>query len=70
MMTLQSPDAEDTAERVIAVQSKAVRTGEDGVGLAFVLPNDEKKFFAGGREGADEKSLKHFLDRFLNKDKS
>ena len=70
MMTLQSPDAENAADQVIAVQSRAVRTGEDGVGLAFVLPLDEKKYFAGGREGADEKSLRNFLDRFLNKDKS
>ncbi len=63
MMTLQSPHATGD-ERVIAVQSKAVRTGEDGVGIAFVLPDDDKKHFAGGKVGADRKSLTAFLERF------
>jgi len=70
MMTLQNPHETEDGERVIAVQSKAVRTGEDGVGIAFVLPEDEKKFFAGGRVGADRKSLSEFLQRFWNKNGS
>ena len=64
MMTLQTPDESDESKRIIAVQSRAVRTGEDGVGIAFVLPEDEKKFFAAGREGANRKTLSEFLQRF------
>ena len=64
MMTLQTPDESDESKRIIAVQSRAVRAGEDGVGIAFVLPEDEKKFFAAGREGANRKTLTEFLHRF------
>ena len=42
LMTLQRTDCgEEVAERTIAVQSRAVRWGPDGVGLQFILP-DEK----------------------------
>jgi hypothetical protein len=64
MMTLQTPHEAEGSKRIIAVQSRAVRAGEDGVGIAFVLPNEEKKHFAGGREGANRKSLGEFLQRF------
>jgi hypothetical protein len=70
MMTLQNPHETSESERVIAVQSKAVRAGEDGVGIAFVLPKDEKKHFGGGREGADRKSMTAFLERFWKKNGS
>jgi hypothetical protein len=41
-MTLQRTDCgEEVAERTIAVQSRAVRWGPDGVGLQFILPDDK-----------------------------
>ena len=41
LMTLQRSDhGEEYAERSIAVQSRAVRWGPDGVGLQFVLSDD------------------------------
>jgi hypothetical protein len=66
-MTLQKkPDAAQGSERSIAVQSKAVRWGTDGVGLEFVLPesNDRRrgKNPAGG--GIDRKALDEFLRDF------
>jgi len=42
LMTLQRTDCgEEVAERTIAVQSRAVRWGPDGVGLQFILPDDK-----------------------------
>jgi uncharacterized membrane protein (UPF0127 family) len=42
LMTLQRTDCgEEVAERSIAVQSRAVRWGPDGVGLQFILAGDE-----------------------------
>jgi hypothetical protein len=43
-MTLQRSDlGEETAERSIAVQSRAVRWGPDGVGLQFILPDEQDR---------------------------
>ena len=42
LMTLQRTDhGEEYAERSIAVQSRAVRWGPDGVGLQFILTDDQ-----------------------------
>ncbi len=44
LMTLQRSDTdEEVAERSIAVQSRAVRWGPDGVGLQFVLPDEQDR---------------------------
>ncbi len=44
LMTLQRNDlGEEIAERSIAVQSRAVRWGPDGVGLQFVLPDEQDR---------------------------
>jgi hypothetical protein len=41
-MTLQRTNrGEEYAERSIAVQSRAVRWGPDGVGLQFILSDDQ-----------------------------
>jgi PilZ domain len=51
LMTLQRNDlGEEMAERSIAVQSRAVRWGPDGVGLQFVLPDEQDR-------GRDSKQL-------------
>jgi hypothetical protein len=65
LMTLQRTDCgEELAERAIAVNSRAVRWGPDGVGLQFVL-SDERI----GRDGklplldaVGRKELERFLD--------
>jgi PilZ domain len=66
LMTLQRTDCgEEIEERSISVQSRAVRWGNDGVGLKFVLP-EEKDLKRGHNmlaEGVDKKAL----DRFLQK---
>lgn len=67
VMTLQKKDqAEDSPERSISVQSKAVRWGSDGVGLEFVLPDlrDPRRGQNVLAEGADRKSLERFLQGF------
>jgi hypothetical protein len=67
MMTLQKKDQpENSPERAIAVQSKTVRWGTDGVGLQFILPDaglrrDSQSTHA---EGADRKTLEKFLQGF------
>jgi uncharacterized membrane protein (UPF0127 family) len=69
LMTIQRTDVgEEVAERSIAVHSRAVRWGPDGVGLQFVLPEERE-----GRDGklslldsAGKKQLEQFL-AFLNK---
>jgi hypothetical protein len=33
----------EMAERSIAVQTRAVRWGSDGVGLQFILPDDQER---------------------------
>ena len=64
MMTLLMKN--NGSERSIAVQSKAVRWGEDGVGLEFVAldagdPRRGQSVLAGG---ADRKTLDKFLEEF------
>jgi hypothetical protein len=63
MMTLQKTgDTPDGSERSIAVQSKAVRWGTDGVGLEFILPDGKgRRDDTALRSGADRKSLDRFL---------
>jgi hypothetical protein len=67
LMTLQRTDlGEEIEERSIAVQSRAVRWGNDGVGLKFVLRDDQSTKRGSNNvlvEGADKKAL----DRFLQK---
>jgi uncharacterized membrane protein (UPF0127 family) len=65
LMTLQrSESAEEVAERSIAVQSRAVRWGPDGVGLQFVLTGDD--VYRTGKtptlDAAGKKELEHFLE--------
>jgi hypothetical protein len=68
LMTLQRTDSGDEiAERSISVLSRAVRWGNDGVGLQFVL-NDEKntqKPTNPQLDGASKKDLARFLQRLL-----
>ncbi len=60
LMTLQrTDDGDEVTERSVAVLSRAVRWGEDGVGLQFILPKSQD---AQRNDGADRKTL----DRFLN----
>lgn len=64
LMTLQNTLAgEEIAERSISVLSRAVRWGNDGVGLQFVLNEEESSGKAKGTslDGVD----RHELDRFL-----
>jgi hypothetical protein len=59
LMTLQrTDDGEEVTERSVAVLSRAVRWGEDGVGLQFILPKsqDPKR-----SDGADRKTMEKFL---------
>ena len=64
LMTLQKNDlGEELAERSIAVQSRAVRWGPDGVGLQFVLP-DEQGRRHGNQQVLDAAGRKEF-ERFL-----
>lgn len=66
LMTLQRTDVgEEVAERSIAVQSRAVRWGHDGVGLQFVLPEpqDMKRGNSPLLEGADRKEFERFLQQ-------
>ena len=67
MMTLQKRGVPvDSPDRSIAVQSRAVRWGEDGVGLQFVLPeaNDRKRGMNLLEDGADRRTLEKFLEGF------
>lgn len=67
MMTLQSKNSEEERDgRSISVQSKAVRWGNDGVGLEFVLPdaNDRKRGRNLLEEGVDRRALERFLEGF------
>ena len=65
LMTLQHTDSGDQAvERTIAVQSRAVRWGSDGVGLQFVLPTAEDLRRGSHNpltDGVDRKALELFL---------
>jgi hypothetical protein len=64
LMTLQQTDGgEESQERTIAVQSRAVRWGSDGVGLQFVLPDAQALRHGHDplTDGADRKALDRFL---------
>jgi hypothetical protein len=66
LMTLQKTDSgEETAERTVCVHSRAVRWGNDGVGLQFVLPKSNEVQRGGDRLShvADKKELDRFLQR-------
>jgi hypothetical protein len=71
LMTLQEEDGgENSAERAISVHSRAVRWGNDGVGLQFI-PQDAPEARKGMSElkhGVDKKELDQFLERLLRKD--
>jgi hypothetical protein len=68
LMTLTRTDrGEECAERSISVHSRAVRWGNDGVGLQFVLANEQEKRL--GRhvpvvDGLDKRELERFLRLF------
>jgi Flp pilus assembly protein TadG len=74
MMTLQRKDSFDgEADRSITVQSKVVRSGEDGMGLVFVPQENGHGSSAGGFANgtgqfvsAGRKTLGKFLQRLLN----
>jgi hypothetical protein len=73
MMTLQKRnEPADSPDRSIAVQSKAVRWGEDGVGLQFVLPeiNDRRRGQNLLEEGVDRRTLEKFLEGFQSENGS
>jgi hypothetical protein len=66
LMTLQRTDCgEEVEERSIAVQSRAVRWGNDGVGLKFVLPDAQhvKRGHNLLTDGVDRKALERFLQK-------
>jgi hypothetical protein len=71
LMTLQETDGrEDSAERSISVHSRAVRWGNDGVGLQFI-PQDAPEARKGLNtlaHGVDKKELEQFLERLLRKE--
>jgi hypothetical protein len=64
LMTLQRTDSgEEKAERSISVHSRAVRWGNDGVGLQFILKNPAPPGQAKGAGGdvVDKRELEKFL---------
>jgi hypothetical protein len=66
-MTLQKKStATESSEHSIAVQSKAVRWGTDGVGLEFILPEsqDRRPLHTSPGDGAGRKTLEEFLRDF------
>lgn len=68
LMTLQrSENGEKTAERSISVMSRAVRWGNDGVGLQFMLPDEkqERKGLNPLTDGAGKKDFARFIGRLL-----
>ena len=71
LMTLAKADGgEKSAESAIAVNSRAVRWGDDGFGLEFVVPTTQEPRQAGRNllfEGVNRKELDQFLQR-LRKD--
>jgi hypothetical protein len=72
LMTLQRTDCdEQDPDRSIHVHTRAVRWGNDGVGLEFVLadPQDTRQGDRGVVETADRKALDRFLEA-LKKGKS
>ena len=72
MLSLQAPGAPaDDPDRAITVKAKVVRSGADGVGLAFSLP--EKESSARARSilpsGADRKTFQRFLERLSSRER-
>ncbi len=66
LLTLQRTDGgEEMEERSIAVQSRAVRWGPDGVGLQFILQErkDQRNGNAPILDAAGRKEFDHFLQR-------
>jgi hypothetical protein len=66
LMTLQIMDGvEEAEERSIIVHSRAVRWGNDGVGLQFVLAKNQEAVNPAGPivKSADRKELDRFLNR-------
>jgi hypothetical protein len=65
VMTLQNGDGgEERVERSISVHSRAVRWGNDGVGLQFILPGDNDPALKNSPvQAADRKELEQFLER-------
>lgn len=72
-MTLQRTEkAESASKQSISVQVKAVRSGDDGVGFAFVLPQARdarrvQQIVSEGVELADKKALDRFLRILLGR---
>jgi hypothetical protein len=65
-MTLQRTDlGEESLERSISVHSRAVRWGNDGVGLQFILKNSSN--LGPGKNALVDAVDKKELDRFLEK---
>ena len=63
LMTLQRAEGrEEVAERALAVMSRAVRWGNDGVGLQFILADSSQGRTLAG-EGANKKTLAQFLEQ-------
>jgi hypothetical protein len=68
LMTLQRTNAgEEIAERSITVMSRAVRWGNDGVGLQLVFPEDQNSRKAKNLQldGANKKEFAGFLQQLL-----
>jgi len=68
LMTLQTTeDGEKTGERSISVMSRAVRWGNDGVGLQFMLPDEkqERKGLNPLTDGVGKKEFARFVGRLL-----
>lgn len=66
LMTLQRTDlGEESSERSISVHSRAVRWGNDGVGLQFILRNAVSSGPGKGSlvDAVDKKELERFLER-------
>ena len=64
LMTLQRTDSSGkNTDDYIAVQSRVVRWGSDGLGLAFVLSRDPSNGHPSRERGADRKVLDRFLAR-------
>jgi hypothetical protein len=69
LMTLQRNGVgEEVAERAISVMSRAVRWGNDGVGLQFILPEDQDSHRNKNHQmdGPSKKDFTRFLQRLRN----
>jgi hypothetical protein len=69
MMLRRTNIGEEVAERSISVMSRAVRWGNDGVGLQFVLPEDQnlRKEMKMNLDGANKKELRRFLQQLMSR---